>query len=130
MQVIGKKAKQNLKGELMEAVAHAKYKRISPKKARIVALLIKGMNVPEALYVLQFTPKKSARILYKLVHSAAANALNKYGEQEIQEEDLFIKEIRVNEGPMMKRNQPRARGRSFLIRKRMSHITIIVETKK
>ncbi|MCK4523809.1 50S ribosomal protein L22 [candidate division WOR-3 bacterium] len=114
----------------MEAVAHAKYKRISPKKARIVALLIKGMNVPEALYVLQFTPKKSARILYKLVHSAAANALNKYGEQEIQEEDLFIKEIRVNEGPMMKRNQPRARGRSFLIRKRMSHITIVVETKK
>ncbi len=114
----------------MEAVAHAKYKRISPKKARLVGNLVRGMNVPEALYVLQFTPKKSARIMYKLVHSAAANAINISGGEEVQEEDLFIKEIRVNEGPMMKRNQPRARGRAFLIRKRMSHITVVVETKK
>lgn len=114
----------------MEAVAHAKYKRISPKKAKLVGDLVRGMNVPEALYVLQFTPKKSARIMYKLVHSAAANAIDRFGGEEVQEDDLFIKEIRVNEGPMMKRNQPRARGRAFLIRKRMSHITVVVETKK
>ncbi len=114
----------------MEAIAHAKYTRISPKKAKLVADLVKGMNVPEALYVLQFTPKKSARIMYKLVHSAAANAINKIGHTEVSEDDLFVKEIRVNKGPMMKRNQPRARGRAFLIRKRMSHITVVVETKK
>ncbi|MDY6787734.1 MAG: 50S ribosomal protein L22 [bacterium] len=114
----------------MEAVAHAKYKRIAPKKARLVSNLVKGMNVQEALYVLQFTPKKSARIMYKLVHSAAANAINKFSDSEIDEEDLFIKDIRVNKGPVMKRNQPRARGRAFLIRKRMSHITVVVETKK
>jgi len=114
----------------MEAIAHAKYTRISPKKAQLVANLVKGMNVPEALYVLQFTPKKSARIIYKLLHSAAANAINKLGQTEISEDELFIKKIEVNKGPMMKRNQPRARGRAFLIRKRMSHITIVVETKK
>lgn len=114
----------------MEAVAHAKYTRISPKKAVLVGNMIRGMNVPEALYLLQFTPKKSARIMYKLVHSAAANAISTLGSSEITEDELFIKEIRINEGPMMKRNMPRARGRAFLIRKRMSHITVVVDTKK
>lgn len=113
----------------MEAIAHAKYTRISAKKAVLVADLIKGMNVPEALYVLQFTPKKAARIMYKVVHSAAANAISHVGHTKLAEDDLIIKEIKVNKGPMMKRNQPRARGRAFLIRKRTSHITVVVETK-
>ncbi|MDD3804294.1 MAG: 50S ribosomal protein L22 [bacterium] len=113
----------------MQAVAHAKYTRISAKKAVIVADLVRGMNIPEALNTLQFTPKKAARILYKLVHSAASNAISQMGATKLSEEDLIVKEIKVNGGPMMKRNQPRARGRAFLIRKRMSHITVVVETK-
>jgi len=67
--------------------------------------------------------------MYKVVHSAAANAISHVGHTKMAEDDLFIKEILVNQGPMMKRNQPRARGRAFLIRKRTSHITVIVETK-
>lgn len=113
----------------MQATAHGKYVRISSKKAVLAANLVKGMNVTQALYTLQFTPKKSARILYKLIHSAAANALNKKGSENITEDDLYIKEIKVNCGPMMKRNMPRARGRAFLIRKRTSHITVVVENK-
>ncbi|HAV93062.1 TPA: 50S ribosomal protein L22 [candidate division WOR-3 bacterium] len=113
----------------MQAVAHAKYTRISAKKAVIVADLVRGMNITEALNTLQFTPKKAARILHKLVRSAASNAISQMGATKLSDEDLVIKEIRVNGGPMMKRNQPRARGRAFLIRKRMSHITVVVETK-
>ncbi|PIP14286.1 MAG: 50S ribosomal protein L22 [bacterium (Candidatus Stahlbacteria) CG23_combo_of_CG06-09_8_20_14_all_34_7] len=113
----------------MQAVAHTKYTRISSKKAVIVADLVRGMSIPEALNTLQFTPKKAARILYKLVHSATSNAISKIGETKLTEDDFIIKEIRVNGGPMIKRNQPRARGRAFLIRKRMSHITVVVETK-
>ncbi|MEJ5307218.1 MAG: 50S ribosomal protein L22 [candidate division WOR-3 bacterium] len=113
----------------MQAIAQAKYIRISSKKAVLAADLVRGMNVTQALYTLQFTPKKSARILYKLIHSAAANALSQKGAENLTEDDLYIKEIKVNCGPMMKRNMPRARGRAFLIRKRTSHITVIVENK-
>jgi large subunit ribosomal protein L22 len=108
----------------MEARATLKYKRISPRKARLVADLIRGKKVEEALNILALTPKVGASILEKLLLSAVANGRDT---GEISDPDaLLVSEIQVNEGPTMKRFRPRARGRATMIRKRTSHITLVL----
>ncbi|GAB7023641.1 50S ribosomal protein L22 [Salidesulfovibrio brasiliensis] len=108
----------------MEAKAVAKFIRVSPRKTRIVAETVKGKPVEDALNILRFTPKKPARILSKVLYSAIANAEQKPG---VDVDALVIDKIIVNEGPTWKRIQPRAMGRAYRIRKRTSHITIVVK---
>jgi large subunit ribosomal protein L22 len=103
--------------------AIARHIRISPKKANLVAGLVRGKNAQEALDVLKFTPKKAAGILYKVVQSALANAQNNFKQKK---EDLVIKEIVVNKGLTMKRSLPISRGRVHPILKHTSHITVTV----
>jgi large subunit ribosomal protein L22 len=110
----------------MEARSIAKYIRISPRKARQVVDLIRGRSVEEAINLLHFTPKASSGPVEKTLRSAVANALNKEEGSKLNPEDLFIKEIKVDEGPTMRRYRPGPMGRAHMIRKRMCHITIIV----
>lgn len=95
--------------------------RQSPRKVRLVADLIRGKDVSRALPALEFVSKRSAEPIKKLLHSAVANAENTNG---AQVENLFVKEIRVDEGPTLKRIRARARGNADMIRKRTSHIQI------
>jgi len=109
----------------MEGKAIAKYIHISPRKARQATKLIQGKPAKEALNLLKFTPKKSCRILQKVLNSAVANARQKKINIEI--EDLYVKSAFANQGPTLKRIQPRAMGRAYRICKRTSHITVIVD---
>jgi len=108
----------------METKAVAKYIRISPRKVRLVADVVRGMDVETAITTLRFMPKKGARILRKVIESAVANADQM---ETIDLDSLFIKEIQVNGGPMLKRFRPRAMGRATRILKRTSHITVVVD---
>ncbi|MBU2501337.1 MAG: 50S ribosomal protein L22 [bacterium] len=113
----------------MEARAVSRHIRISARKARLVADLIRGKSVDEALGILALTPKKASPILRKVVLSASANARDKSeGERQVKDADLFIKEIRVDEGPTLKRIRPRAQGRAYRINKRTSHVQVTVGT--
>jgi large subunit ribosomal protein L22 len=108
----------------MEAKAVAKYIRISPRKVRLVMDELRGKKVEEALNHLTFSPQKSARILRKLISSAVANAgVN----SQIDVDTLYIKRLYADEGPTLKRFRPRAMGRASRIRKRTSHLTVIVD---
>ncbi len=111
----------------MEARAVAKYVRISPKKVRQVINLIRNKPVNEALLTLRFLPKKAARIVEKVLKSAIANAENNF---EMDVDKLYVHRIFVDQGPTLKRIRPRAMGRAFLIRKRTSHITVVVKEKE
>jgi len=104
-----------------------RYARISPYKMRLVVNLIRGKGVNEALAILQFTPKKGARLLLKLLRSAIANASQN---REVEEDKLYVEKVYVDEGPTWKRIRPRAMGRANLIRKRTSHITLILGERK
>jgi len=108
----------------MEFEANLRHARISPRKARLVADLVRGKHVGEALALLAFTPKKGATIIKKVVESALANATQASG---IDEDRLFVSRITVDEGPTAKRWTPRAMGRATKIRKRTSHISVGVE---
>ncbi|MEZ7197805.1 MULTISPECIES: 50S ribosomal protein L22 [Pseudodesulfovibrio] len=108
----------------MEAKAVAKFIRVSPRKARIVAENIKGKGVEDALNILRFTPKKSAALISKVLYSAVSNAEQMPG---VDVDSLIVDSVVVNEGPTWKRIQPRAMGRAYRIRKRTSHITIVVK---
>ncbi len=108
----------------MEAKAVAKYIRVSPRKTRLVAENIKGKGVEDALNILRFTPKKPAQILSKVLYSAISNAEQMPG---VDVDSLIVEAVMVNEGPTWKRIQPRAMGRAYRIRKRTSHITIVVK---
>jgi len=107
----------------MEAKAVAKYIRISPQKARLIADVVRGKNVAEALTTLRFMPKKGALLLKKVLESAVANADQN---ESIDIDTLYVKKIEINGGPMLKRFRPRAMGRAARILKRTSHITVIV----
>jgi len=111
----------------MEAKAKANYVRIAPRKARAVIDLIRNKPVEEARAVLTYNPRKAARIISKLLNSAVANAENN---QEMDPHSLYVYRAFVDEGPTMKRVQPRARGRRYLIRKRLSHITLVLREGK
>jgi large subunit ribosomal protein L22 len=103
--------------------AKLRYLRITPRKVRLVGDLIKGMSVNEAEARLTLLRKRSAKAMLKLLHSAASNAKNN---QKMNPEKLFVKELRVEQGPMLKRVLPRARGTATPIQKKMSHVVLIL----
>ncbi len=107
----------------MEVKSTYKYARISAFKAREVAREIQGLSVSDALDLMRFTPKKAARLIEKTLKSAVANAEHN---NELKPEDLVVKEATIGEGPTIRRFATRARGSSSLIRKRTSHIRIIL----
>ena len=115
----------------MEAKTQAKailrYARISPRKVNIVNDLIRNKDVATARGILMNTPKAASELLIKLLDSAVANADNNFG---LDTDKLYIAEIYANAGPTLKRIRPRAQGRAFRIRKRTSHITIVVKEKE
>jgi large subunit ribosomal protein L22 len=108
----------------MEARAVTRNIRISPQKARLVADLIRGKKAEAALLILQFTPKKAARILAKTLRSAIANATET---QNVDPDDLYVKTTYIDGGATIKRFTPRAHGRATPIRKRTSHFTVVVD---
>ena len=107
----------------MEALAKHNFARISPQKARLVADLIRGKSVDQALEILTFSNKKAADLVKKVLESAIANAEHNEG---ADIDDLNVAKIFVDEGPVMKRIMPRAKGRADRILKRSSHITVVV----
>ena len=107
----------------MEVRSVSKYLRVSPHKARLVADLVRGQAVEDALTILKFTPKKSARLVTKTLRSAIANAENS---QVMDVDNLIVKTIVVDEGPRLKRWRPRAMGRATRILKRTSHVTVVL----
>ncbi len=103
--------------------------RMSPRKMRLVADLVRGMDVNEALDVLQYTKKAAAEPIRKLLLSAMNNWEQKHEDLRIEDADLYIKEIYVDGAGMLKRIRPRAQGRAFPIRRRFSHVTIVLDSK-
>lgn len=112
-----------MKNVQAEAYAMSRYVRISPTKISIVLNKIRGKNYREALEVLKHLPQKAGSVVWKTIYSAASNAAETFG---YEKEKLFIHEAYVNLGPVLKRIQPRAKGKAFQIRKRVSHITVKV----
>jgi|SRR5688572_4567550 large subunit ribosomal protein L22 len=106
----------------MEATATLRYLKVSPQKVRLVADLVRGRKVEEAIQILHFTKKISAKDLEKLLRSAVANAENTEGGVDVDE--LVVSKIYVNEGPREKRVLPAPMGRAYRIQKRQSHITV------
>ena len=111
----------------MEARAVARYVRISPRKARQVLDLIRGKSANEALNILRFTPKGASSIITKVVKSAIANAEHNF---EMDRDDLYVARAYVDQGPTLKRWRARMRGVPVMIRKRTSHITIVLKEKE
>ncbi|QNM93427.1 50S ribosomal protein L22 [Mycoplasma sp. Pen4] len=107
-----------------QAKAHVKLQRVSVSKAKLVANLFRGKDVTIALGILHNTSKKSAPIFIKLLNSAVANATNNHG---MEATKLFVKEVYVNEGPTLKRFQPRSQGRAYSILKRTSNLSVVLE---
>jgi large subunit ribosomal protein L22 len=112
----------------MEARAVSKFVVMSPRKAKLTADLIKGKPVSEAIGVLKYTPKRAAALITKTLQSAIANAIDKEGSGKLDVDDLYVKNAVIDPGPIMPRWRPRAYGRASRIRKRMSHIKVIVST--
>lgn len=109
--------------EIKEVKAYARGIHMSPRKVRLVAVMLKDMSVAEALDNLAFVTKKAALPIRKLVNSGVANASHNF---QIAAERLFIKNLTVDGGPVMKRFKPRAQGRAFPIRRRTSHINLVL----
>lgn len=107
----------------MEVRASLKFARVGDQKARVVADMVRGKMVNEAVRLLTYDNKKPSMMIKKLVESAVANAEK---EEVIDLDNLYIKEIMVDKGPFMKRHQPRAQGRAFVIRKKFSHINLVL----
>ncbi|MBI5466881.1 MAG: 50S ribosomal protein L22 [Candidatus Kerfeldbacteria bacterium] len=111
----------------MEVRAHLRYLRIAPRKVRLVINLIRGLSVDQATEQLTVLPKRSALPILKLLNSAIANAEHNF---KLERKNLMVKSIIANEGPRLKRFQPRAFGRAAEILKRMTHVTIVLEDPK
>ena len=118
---------ENVQTATLEAKATLRYARISSRKVKIVADLIRGKKVDEALAIVKFTPKASSEIIEKLLKSAIANAENNHG---MNRGNLIVSEIYANQGPTLKRIRPAAKGSAVRIRKRTCHITIVVKEEK
>jgi len=110
-----------------EVRASARHLHIAPRKMRLVTNLVKGMNALDAMTQLQHTEKKASPMLIKLIQSAIANAKNNFS---MDPQQLFIKSITADQGKVMKRYFPRARGSAFEIKRKMSHINIVLEERK
>ena len=111
--------------DMAEAKAVARFVRVPAQKARLVVDLIRGKDVNSALVQVQVAKRQAARIVEKVLRSAMANATQNHGVRDVDR--LVVAEAYVNEGPTMKRIQPRAMGRAFRVRKRSSHITIVLQ---
>jgi large subunit ribosomal protein L22 len=111
----------------MDAKAHLRYARISPRKVKIVCDLIRGKDTKTARAILASTPKAASELMLKLLKSAISNAENNHN---LDPDNLFVSETYVNPGPIIKRVMPRAKGRGDRINKRTSHITIVVKEKE
>lgn len=111
----------------MEAKAIARFVRISPRKVKLVAELIRGKSVDESLTILRFVPKSAATVLEKVVKSALANAAQLPG---INTENLYVAKAVADQGPVLKRFRPRAMGRATPVLRRTSHITVILKEKE
>ena len=115
---------------MVESIARVRHIRVTPQKARRVIALIKGKQAEEALAILKFAPQSASEPVYKLVASAMANArvtADKDGEF-LDDRDLYVANAYVDEGTTLKRFRPRAQGRAFQIKKRTSHITVVLST--
>ena len=113
----------------MEATAVSRFNMISARKARLVADLVRGQSVEQALHTLGLTPKKASPMIQKTILSAVANA--RQSEDGVLNEDgLVVSEIRIDEGPTHKRIRPRAQGRAYRVRKRTSHIKVTVRAEE
>jgi large subunit ribosomal protein L22 len=110
----------------METRAVAKFVRVPPRKIRLVMDAVRGKRVEDALNMLSFAPQKGARLLRKLINSAVANAEQN---SSVDVDSLYVKRVYADEGPTLKRFQPRALGRATRIRKRTSHLTVILAEK-
>jgi len=110
--------------QVTQAVAKLSYARISSRKVKTVIDLIRNKNAGEALAILKLTPKAASELVEKLLKSAIANAENNHG---MDVNKLYVAEIYANQGPTLKRVRPRAQGRAFRIRKRTSHITVVLK---
>ena len=107
----------------MQARAYAKYIRIAPRKMRIVANLIRGKNVDEAIAILKYTPKAASPVIEKCLKSAVANAEHNL---QMDTSKLYVAEAMIDQGPTLKRIHPRSRGQAFKILKKSSHVTMVV----
>jgi large subunit ribosomal protein L22 len=110
----------------VEVTAKARYIRVSPRKARLVTDLVKGKKVEEALNILAFTKKAFAKTLIKVINSAVANAQQN---NQMDVDTLMVKRIAIDGGPTLKRYIPRAMGRATMVRKRTSHVTVVLDEK-
>ena len=108
----------------MEVKAHLSFARIGCQKARLVADVVRGKDVNEAIRSLTFMKQKGAVLIKKLIESAVANAEHK---KVIDVDNLYVKTIYVDQGPSMKRYRPRAQGRAFEVRKKISHINVVLD---
>jgi len=108
----------------MEVIARLRYARIAPRKVRLVAGLIRNKDVNEAMQILTLTQKRSAPVLKKLLASALANADQK---KTVNIDNLFVKSLTVDQGPTLKRYLPRAMGRASEIKKKTSHINLVLD---
>lgn len=115
---------------MVESIARVRHIRVTPQKARRVVALIKGKQAQEALAILKFAPQSASEPIYKLVAAAIANARVKADKDSeyLDEQDLYVANAYVDEGTTLKRFQPRAQGRAFQIKKRTSHITVVLST--
>ena len=115
---------------MVESIARVRHIRVTPQKGRRVVALIKGKQAQEALAILKFAQQSASEPIYKLVEAGIANAQVKADRdgEFLDEQDLYVKNAYVDEGTTLKRFQPRAQGRAFQIKKRTSHITVVLAT--
>jgi len=111
----------------MEVKAIGKFVRVSTRKARIPAQIVKGMNAVEAVYVLKYMPKGAAHHVKKVLESAIANAVHNFG---LKEADLIVSEVMIDKGPALKRVEYKAKGSIAFYNRPMSHITVVVKDTK
>ena len=114
----------------MEASAKERYIKMSPIKMRRVSSLVKDKSVEEALNVLEYTSKRAATVVRKAIESASANYFAKENAPKVTPGDVFIKEIRVDGGPVLRRFRPMSMGRVGRIRRRTSHLTVVIEDRQ
>ena len=112
-----------MENQKQTVAATSKYIRISPSKVDLIIKQIRGKTYKEALQILKYLPQKAGAIVWQTLYSAVSNAINNF---DLEKENLIITEAYVNQGPILKRMRPRAKGRAFGIQKKMTHLTIKV----
>ncbi len=122
--ILTKKEKKVLGIGKDEGRAIVKHVRVSSRKAKLVIDLIRDKGIDEAYGILKYMPRNASEVLYKLLKSAEANAVNN---NQLNRDNLFVSEVYAEQGPTLKRIMPRAQGRAFRIRKRTSHITLVLK---